>query len=295
MVQAWHVLVVVLLLGAGFLTSKCLILSSELEELKNTQKVKLQDVHYSLFHNNASTSAFDIMVRSSYETAIASGPVSKGQFNLSTWDQRSDGGLNNNDRTTLVKYYSQATSVFEYGLGESTKIASLLGIPRYAGIDSDPAWVGGVRDVVQPHFRFYFADIGKTGNWGYPVKRRFPKAIYDYEIMPLEAEMKPFDVYLIDGRYRLPCLLASALHSSHRGGDPAKTYFMLHDCLHPNKPPPPGVFYQPQRKTYHDADHLFDMVDHSGYKLCVFQRGAHTTDEQLLQLWKERQREVDRL
>lgn len=118
--------------------------------------------------------------------------------------------------TVIAGYelYRNADSVFEFGLGESTRIAAAVGVPRYAGIDSDAAWVSNVRGDVPLHYRFYFADIGPTKDWGYPTKDVL-KGELNYQMVPLIAEPEPFGVYMVDGRWRLGCVLLSFLHAKH--------------------------------------------------------------------------------
>ena len=213
-------------------------------------------------------------------------------FNVATWDQKTTGGLHDEDRIKLAEIYSQAESVFEYGLGESTYIANAVNVRRYAGIDSDAAWVAMARDKVSSTYRFYFADIGPTVEWGYPANRKDvpSKAIYQYQIMPLAAEILPFDVYMVDGRYRVPCMIASFLHASARGGNPSNTIVLLHDCLrveHYKNGTVPIPKRTNLRSYYTKADHLVEVQDHSGNRLCVYKRKPQTTDEQLLQFWQE--------
>ena len=66
----------------------------------------------------------------------------------------------------LSALYCKAESVFELGLGESTYIAAHVGIPRYAGIDSDALWISQAGDRTPTHFCFYLSDIGATNLWG---------------------------------------------------------------------------------------------------------------------------------
>jgi hypothetical protein len=213
-------------------------------------------------------------------------------FNLETWDQKTAGGLHDADRIKLAEIYSQADSVFEYGLGESTYIANAVNVRRYAGIDSDAKWVAMARDKVSSTYRFYFADIGPTVDWGYPADRKNvpKKAIFQYQIMPLAAEVLPFDVYMVDGRYRVPCMIASFLHASARGGNPNNTIVLLHDCLraeHYMNGKEPIPKRANLRQYYTKADHLVQVRDHSGNRLCVYKRRPKTTDEELLQFWQE--------
>jgi hypothetical protein len=248
------------------------------------------------------SSPFDKAVQRAYDLVVdPSGLVAANnqtripkKFNVTAWDRRTTGGLTDRDRTLLSRIYGQAESVFEYGLGESTYIADHMGVQRYAGIDSDAAWVANARTNVSPHFRFYFADIGPTRAWGYPQDSKLPKSILGYQLAPLIVEPLPFDVYMVDGRWRFPCMLASFLHASSRGADPTKTTVLLHDCTDELlfKPVSGSGGQQsakspPIRKEYRWADHLLDMVDHSGALLCVYKRKPETTDAQLLELWEQ--------
>lgn len=146
--------------------------------------------------------------------------------------ERGDGGLDDADRRTLGELYYNASSVFEFGLGESTFIAAATNIPRYAGVDSDANWVGMAREKVinqdMDHFRFYFSDIGETKEWGYPEKD-LAKNPYDYQLSALMAEQEAFDVYMVDGRYRVACACLSFLHAIKHGGNLDTIRVAIHD------------------------------------------------------------------
>ena len=212
-------------------------------------------------------------------------------FDVNDWDTRTEGGLQDLDRVLLAELYGTAHSVFEYGLGESTYIANAMKVPRYAGIDSDAVWVTMARQNVSNHFRFYFADIGTTKIWGHPTDPTLAKNILHYQLMPLIVEDQPFDIYMSDGRWRIPCMMASFLHASARGADPVDTIVLLHDCFIPeywdsqkigsNFPKNLNI-----RPDYHSADHLVDLVRHSGNRLCVYQRKPTTTDMDLYEFWQ---------
>ena len=236
-----------------------------------------------------STSSFDDIVSTAYKRAITTAPrnaVNRSQvvFDIDYWVNESnlttDGGLKREDRILLAQLYGNATSVFEYGLGESTYMANYLGVPRYAGIDSDPAWVAMARERVSGHYRFYLGDIGPTGDWGFPTDyaRNSNKATLNYQLSPLILEQQPFDIYMVDGRWRMACALASFLHASDRGADPSKTKVLIHDCQ---------THAQSGRTEYKQAENLLEMVQHSGKLLCVYQRRPETTDEQLKEAWNK--------
>lgn len=200
-------------------------------------------------------------------------------FDIHTWNRARNGGLTNNDRVTLARIYGNATSVFEYGLGESTFIADHVGVPRYAGVDSDPVYVADTREkVYNSHFRFYFADVGATKEWGVPEKPLLPKNVLNYQLVPLMAEMQPFDVYMVDGRWRQACLLASFLHASERGAPHNQTIVLMHDC---------------ERLQYHSADALFHHIRNPNGKLCVYRRQPSTTDAQIVRMWMANHKRQD--
>jgi hypothetical protein len=145
------------------------------------------------------------------------------------------GGLEDDDREFIGEIYFNANSVFEFGIGESTDIAAATNLPRYVGVDSSSEWVKMVRDRAPDRFRFFFADIGKTGAWGVPVndggtlRATTSKMVLDYQIAPLFLEKKPFDVYMVDGRWRVACVMACFLHAMHTGGDLEKIRVIVHD------------------------------------------------------------------
>jgi hypothetical protein len=219
-------------------------------------------------------------------------PPRRKPFDVVTWEHKRTGGLSDADRAMLGRVYGAAQSVFEYGLGESTLIAHAVGVPRYAGVDSDPTYVADTRAQVAArggnhphhhHYRFYFADIGPTLQWGY-AKYNLTKAVWTYQLVPLLSEPDPFDVYMVDGRYRFPCLLASFLHASGSsigsrgaaaGAESAanltSTVVLVHDCL---------------RETYHRADAVLDLFETSGDRLCAYRRRPDTKDSDLLRLWR---------
>jgi hypothetical protein len=230
------------------------------------------------YSSTTASTFFDRAVDEAF--AETSRPVRR-HFDVKTWNKTTEGGLQPKDRQMLGELYRNANSVFEYGLGESTYIADHVGVARYAGVDSDPVWVSSTRAKVSNHFRFYFADVGVTKLWGYPNDASLAKNIYQYQIAPLMSEPYPFDVYMVDGRWRLPCLLLSFLHASAKGGDPAATIVLLHDCLPPSQP------VVGDRVVYRQADTLLDLVRHSGELLCAYQRKPTTTDADLWNLWQQ--------
>jgi hypothetical protein len=49
----------------------------------------------------------------------------------------SNGGLDNNERNFLIKYFKKFNRILEWGMGESTKIAAAVGVKNMRSLDSD--------------------------------------------------------------------------------------------------------------------------------------------------------------
>lgn len=210
-------------------------------------------------------------------------------FNLTMWDKRTTGGLKDLDRIKLAAIYRNATSVFEWGLGESSFIAAKVGVPRYTGIDSDPTWIKAARDSSPDHFRFHLGDIGPTGHWGRPDRSRLKKSYLNYQFEPLVSE-KAFDVYYVDGRMRPACALVAFLHASTRGKteEEKSPIVIIHDYYHDKM----SQNCSECRKfrwqyPYHRIEEVADLVDHSGAMLAVFKRKKGVTDWEIKALWQE--------
>ena len=208
-----------------------------------------------------------------YDKATNSSKVNpeRRPFTLDGWEFGS-GGLSDEDRILIGEYYRNASSVFEFGLGESTKIAAHVGVPRYSGVDSDAVWVSTARDASMDHFRFTFADIGQTKLWGKPVNAFLPKVQYNYQIAPLLIESLPFDFYMVDGRYRVACACLSLLHAMSRGGDMSKVLVAIHDSWR-------GIYFQYFGK-------VAEIVEKSD-RLNVYKLRSGVTENDIFDVWEK--------
>jgi len=241
------------------------------------------------------TSAFERIHNLTYSLAStekdSSQRISPETFDLAAWTKlgHGGGGLSDWDRKKLVELYSKVRSVFEYGLGESTKLAAHVSVPRYSGIDSDSNWVATARDGSPDHFRFSFADVGNLRGWGTADNPNANKNYLNYQVAPLVVEKKAFDVYMVDGRWRAACALVSMLHASARGNPNA--LILIHDFVDKERSihcaEPANCNVQKIRASYHRVKQVADLVDHSGNKLAVFRRKENVTDDDIFHLWEK--------
>lgn len=222
--------------------------------------------------DGAVVSQFDIIAKTLYDQATRPKIVEERQrFSLEGWS-RGSGGLDDQDRLALGELYFHANSVFEFGLGESTYIAAKVSVPRYAGVDSDANWVSDARNKAAlmnaKHFRFYFADIGKTLAWGYPAEK-MDKNLYNYQVQSLDTEKGAFDVYYVDGRYRVACACISFLHAMKYGADMSRVRVGTHDN---------------ERADYHALQEIGDVVVQNT-KLWVYKLKDGITEEDIAKLY----------
>lgn len=117
----------------------------------------------------------------------------------------------------------------EFGSGASTVLAASLAGEQVMSLDSSKAWLDRVASECRAREtrlspRLTFVDIGETGEWGFPAdetaRERWPS--YHTRIWDDPAAAKG-DLYLIDGRFRVACLVQVLLHA----GDQA--FVAFHD------------------------------------------------------------------
>ena len=118
----------------------------------------------------------------------------------------------------------RARSYLEYGSGGSTVLAGRSG-KVFTTVDSDRFFLDQVRRKVGDDGaagRFIYADIGITGEWGYPLFRRITPARLRrwrrYAELPFEGGGFTPDLILVDGRFRVACALVTTRELRHLPG-----------------------------------------------------------------------------
>ncbi len=109
--------------------------------------------------------------------------------------------------------FGAARVILEYGSGGSTMLAAGMPGKLVYSVESDRNWALNLQDhllasdLPSPATVFH-VDIGQTGQWGRPIDKSgwfhyhdYPNAIWD------QPYFRHPDVVLIDGRFRVACLL----------------------------------------------------------------------------------------
>ncbi len=105
----------------------------------------------------------------------------------------------------------------EFGCGGSTVIATADVKAWVVSVDSSKDWLDQVGAACAAHptrLALHLADIGPTGEWGYPVdpemRDRWPAYHTDVWDRP---ETRDVDLCFVDGRFRVACFAQVILHS----------------------------------------------------------------------------------
>ena len=172
------------------------------------------------------------------------------------------GGMSPEEQEVLTRLYAASNSVFEWGIGSSTIIAAQVGVERLTGVDSALPWVKEVRERVPSKYNISYVNIGEVKKWGRPVNETHRDLWPDYAL-EVEKEQEPFDLYLVDGRFRVACAASALLHGGQKD-----SRVLVHDF---------------ERESYQVLLKVADNIEQQG-KLAVLHRKATASDDELISL-----------
>ncbi len=131
----------------------------------------------------------------------------------------------------LSGYLDRSTIYLEFGSGGST-FAAVASSPRQiVSVEADAVWIAQMQRhaplaeaEAKGRLRLLHADIGPVGRWSIPLSRNDPQPEWRrYPFAPWAQLTQAPDLVLIDGRFRLACILLSLLAC------PAGTPILVHD------------------------------------------------------------------
>ena len=121
------------------------------------------------------------------------------------------------ETTTYFAQRLKVTKTFiEYGSGGSTILAARMNISFIISVESDEAWMRRVqRKFLQikstSQINFIYANVGRVGPWGTPLEKIDGQLHYantPWASITIDSSQI---LVLIDGRYRITCLLVALL------------------------------------------------------------------------------------
>jgi protein O-GlcNAc transferase len=153
--------------------------------------------------------------------------------------------MSSSERSLFRKALEVAESYFEFGSGGSTVWAVNLG-HTVQGVESDQQWVNALKRELGVKCQVETVDIGPTGDWGYPTSSDHRKNFPKYSLA-INNHSYPFDLILIDGRFRVACTITSILHILDNHSNPESSRIFIHDFW--------------DRPAYHSVLNYLDVVD----------------------------------
>lgn len=153
------------------------------------------------------------------------------------------------ERKLFAQCLGDANHYFEFGSGGSTVWAVANGLTVY-GVESDSKWVEALKACLGSECLVNVIDIGPTGSWGYPIEienhhQKFPsysRSIFEHDI--------PFDLVLVDGRFRVSCALSTIEYAMKRNTLRESLRIFIHDFWN--------------RDEYHVVLRFLDTIDRVG-------------------------------
>ncbi len=115
----------------------------------------------------------------------------------------------------LRSAYEGAETILEYGSGGSTVLAGTLPGKHVFSVESDAGWFAQMQgwfaaNPPQAVLALHHADVGPTKEWGHPADKGSLKRWPGYPVSVWDrADFRHPDVVLIDGRFRVACLLTT--------------------------------------------------------------------------------------
>lgn len=131
------------------------------------------------------------------------------------------------ERAMFKRSLEEAKHYFEFGSGGSTVWAVREGL-TVKGVESDAKWVNALKSKLGEHCQVKAVNIGPTGEWGYPLSMAHGESFPDYSRAIYQHDI-PFDLILVDGRFRVACTITAIQHILDHHESPENARIFIHD------------------------------------------------------------------
>jgi len=113
---------------------------------------------------------------------------------------------------------ASASVYLEYGCGGSTLAAVKSKLQNIVSVDTDLSWIERLKQnneiataLNTGRLVFRPIDVGVIGDWGAPTNQKKIRNWPRYAVDPFISTDFDFDLILVDGRFRVHCLIAAAM------------------------------------------------------------------------------------
>lgn len=125
----------------------------------------------------------------------------------------------------FVRHIKKSGYYLEFGMGGSTIVALSNTKAKVYSVESDFEWIRKlkkywfIRFHLLKRLSIYYANIGNTKEWGYPVDTQHKLSFPDYSSgIFKKIDVSKVDCVLIDGRFRVASVLQTILHCHKNSG-----------------------------------------------------------------------------
>ena len=211
---------------------------------------QLKDISYQLLASINTTQAENYLLGENSINTNSKQQIAKSERSATSFELPTAPAMTTNEQQLFLSYLKKVQHYFEFGSGGSTVWAVQQGL-TVQGVESDPSWVKTLQDKLGQQCQVAVADIGPTGDWGYPLLTNQSDKFPRYSQAILEHE-KGFDLILIDGRFRVACTMATIQHIiKHNNQD--RSIIFIHD-----------FWNRPQYRSVLDFLVFIEQVDSAG-------------------------------
>lgn len=158
--------------------------------------------------------------------------------------------MHEREKQLFKKYIVESKNYLEFGLGGSTIFTLLHSNANIVSVDTNKKWIRfmeGYRLIKRSlgdRLVIHYVDIGPTKNWGYPVDEEKAENFYKFSSSVFQLrQINDVDTILVDGRFRVACVLQSVLQCGENKG----LKILIHDYSF--------------REEYHVVEKYLDLVE----------------------------------
>lgn len=173
------------------------------------------------------------------------------------------------ERKCFEKYVLKSRNYLEFGMGGSTIFYLRNSKGKACSVEANSRWLEFLRrkNVIakaetRGRLKICQVDIGSLGECGYPVNESTREKFPDYSQAVFAQTSQKFDLILVDGYFRVACVLAAIMHQRKN-----KPLIAVHDFQ--------------LRGNYYPIVKYLDKVERAD-SLWVFQIKKSINEEELL-------------
>lgn len=154
------------------------------------------------------------------------------------------------EKSKLLEILNHSHCYLEFGTGGSTIFTLINSNVPIISVDSNEAWIkymkkyNIIRRNLNNRLKIYLFNIGPTRSWRYPINNDNSELFPAFSSKVFELEdPKKIDVVLVDGRFRVACVLQTIIHCYQNNN----LRILIHDY--------------PSREGYKIVEEFLDVID----------------------------------